>query len=383
MNAGLDYVKKGSFERQVLVVVSDGGDNASAITRAQVLANAQASNAVIYTIALVDPMDDEADPGFLSHLSEMTGGVAFRPKNIGEVEEIFQRVARDIRNMYTLGYVPSSTESAAPRSVRKRRTSSCRSRRAAARPDRSLRFALAARISRAPTKFKAMRADSDRTRRVAEFAASWRSGSPVSSSTVSLRKAWRYQQEAKADVEQMMTVERPPEVTGKLPNVEKPLVPGELIGRVDIPRLKLSAAVAEGDDDKTLGKAVGHLPDTPLPWHQRGNVGLAAHRDGLFRRLEKIRLNDEVRVVTSRGEYHYRVTKTHIVDPDDVWVLAPTATPTITLITCYPFSFVGNAPQRFIVQAELVGEVAGSVLTGSVVPCLKKVSKVKRKVESK
>ena len=72
-------------------------------------------------------------------------------------------------------------------------------------------------------------------------------------------------------------------------------------------------------------------------------------------------------VVTARGEYHYRVKKTHIVDPDDVWVLAPTETPTITLITCYPFSFVGNAPQRFIVQAELVGQVAGSVLTGSVV----------------
>lgn len=180
-------------------------------------------------------------------------------------------------------------------------------------------------------------------------------------------RTWHYQREAKADVEEMITVERPPEVIEKLPDVAKPLAPGELIGRVDIPRLKLSAAVAEGDDDKTLGKAVGHLSDTPLPWDRRGNVGLAAHRDGLFRRLEGIRLNDDVRIVTPRGEYHYRVKKTHIVDPDDVWVLAPTGTPTITLITCYPFSFVGNAPQRFIVQAELVGQVAGSVLTGSVV----------------
>ena len=81
VNAGLDYVQKGGFERQVLIVLSDGGDNASNTTRAQVLANAQASNAVIYTIALVDPMDSEADPGFLSQLSEATGGVAFRPKN--------------------------------------------------------------------------------------------------------------------------------------------------------------------------------------------------------------------------------------------------------------------------------------------------------------
>jgi Ca-activated chloride channel family protein len=109
LNAGLSYVSKGSFERQVLVVVSDGGDNASAATRAHVLANAQASNAVIYTIALVDPMDSEADPGFLSQLSQITGGVAFRPKNTGEIAEIFQRIATDIRNMYTLGYVPASS----------------------------------------------------------------------------------------------------------------------------------------------------------------------------------------------------------------------------------------------------------------------------------
>ncbi len=177
---------------------------------------------------------------------------------------------------------------------------------------------------------------------------------------------WRYQREAKVRVEEMVTIERPPVVKETLPDVS-PLKTGELIGRVDIPRLKLSAAVAEGDDEKTLRKAVGHLPDTPLPWQRRGNVGLAAHRDGLFRPLEKIKMKDEVNVVTSRGEYHYRVTKTQIVNPDDVWVLAPTTTPTITLITCYPFSFVGNAPQRFIVQAELIGHIAGSVLTGAVV----------------
>jgi VWFA-related protein len=112
VHAGLGYVGKGGYERQVLVVVSDGGDNASAISRQQVLAQAQASNAVIYTIALVDPMDSEADPGFLSQLSEITGGVAFRPRRISDVEEIFQRVARDIRNMYTLGYVPSSSAAA-------------------------------------------------------------------------------------------------------------------------------------------------------------------------------------------------------------------------------------------------------------------------------
>ncbi len=117
VNSGLDYVQKGGFERQVLIVLSDGGDNASSTTRAQVLANAQASNAVIYTIALVDPMDTEADPGFLRELSESTGGVAFRPKNAAEVEQILQGVARDIRNMYTIGYVP--TQQPAARRTRK------------------------------------------------------------------------------------------------------------------------------------------------------------------------------------------------------------------------------------------------------------------------
>jgi len=108
VNGGLDYVAKGQFDRQVLVVVSDGGDNASFVTRAQVLANAQASNAVIYTVALVDPLDTEADPGFLSQLAEATGGRAFRPKNVSDVASVLQKISRDIRNMYTLGYVPAS-----------------------------------------------------------------------------------------------------------------------------------------------------------------------------------------------------------------------------------------------------------------------------------
>ena len=178
---------------------------------------------------------------------------------------------------------------------------------------------------------------------------------------------WRYQRAAKSQIERIISVQQPAAVREHAKDIARPPVVGEIIGRIDIPRLHLSAAVAEGDDDKTLGKAVGHLPDTPLPWHRRGNVALAAHRDGLFRALEGIRLNDDIRMFTSHGEFHYRVTKTHIVDPDDVWVIAPTDTPTITLITCYPFAFIGNAPRRFIVQAELVDDLAGSALTGSVV----------------
>lgn len=123
-------------------------------------------------------------------------------------------------------------------------------------------------------------------------------------------------------------------------------------GLLEIPRLGLSAAFAEGDDDATLRKAIGHLPDTPLPW-EPGNAAFAGHRDQQFRPLRGIRDGDEVRLVTARGTYTYRVTDTVIVDPDDVWVLAPSSTGRqLTLITCYPFSYIGHAPHRFVVLAE-------------------------------
>jgi len=181
---------------------------------------------------------------------------------------------------------------------------------------------------------------------------------------------WRYQRAANSEIDRLASTRRA-EPVAAIERDTRPVTPlatGDLIGKVEIPRLGISAAVAEGDDDKTLRKAVGHLPDTPLPWQRSGNVALAAHRDGLFRRLENIRLDDAIRMVTPRGEFEYRVTKTHIVDPGDVWVIAPTAVPTITLITCYPFSFVGNAPRRFIVQAQLVQkDLGGTPLKGSVV----------------
>lgn len=109
---GIEYVRKGGHERQVLVVISDGGDNASAATRDRVIANAQASNAVIYTVALIGPLDTDADPGFLRQLSESTGGMAFRPKNAEEIADALQKVASDIRSMYTIGYVPSEVSPA-------------------------------------------------------------------------------------------------------------------------------------------------------------------------------------------------------------------------------------------------------------------------------
>jgi Ca-activated chloride channel family protein len=108
VNAGLRYLNRGTYERKVLLLVSDGGDNASSITRQQVLANAQASNAVIYTVGVIDPLETEADPGFLRRLSDASGGQWFEPHSVADVAKVLQTIAHDIRNMYTLGYVPAS-----------------------------------------------------------------------------------------------------------------------------------------------------------------------------------------------------------------------------------------------------------------------------------
>lgn len=125
---------------------------------------------------------------------------------------------------------------------------------------------------------------------------------------------------------------------------------GEVVGRIEIPRLRVSAVVKAGSDARTLQLAVGHIPGTALPG-EPGNVGLAGHRDTFFRRLRDIRADDEIRVTTPDGVYAYRVERTVVVEPADVWVLDPTEEPTLTLVTCYPFTFVGSAPQRFIVRA--------------------------------
>jgi sortase A len=140
------------------------------------------------------------------------------------------------------------------------------------------------------------------------------------------------------------------------PKPSKPALPltmplGEPIGTLKVPRLGLSAVVAEGDDKPVLDDAAGHLPDTALPWND-GNAAVAAHRDGLFRPLKGIRIGDILRFETVHGDFEYRVKETYIVEPDDIWVLNPTLEPTLTLISCYPFNFIGHAPKRFIVKAE-------------------------------
>jgi sortase A len=126
-----------------------------------------------------------------------------------------------------------------------------------------------------------------------------------------------------------------------------------LIGRLEIQRLGLSVMVTEGDDHRTLRRAVGHIPGTALPG-QIGNIALTGHRDTFFRPLRNIRIDDIVTLSTLQGAFRYRVLATQVVSPDHVSVLDPGRNETLTLITCHPFYFVGAAPNRFIVRAERI-----------------------------
>jgi Ca-activated chloride channel family protein len=108
IRSGLTYVAKGSHPRRVLVLVGDGGDNASTATYDQVLKEAQASNAAIYTVGVIDPLEREADPGLLRRLAQATGGASHFPRHVNDVEDVLREIARDIRHSYTLGYVSSN-----------------------------------------------------------------------------------------------------------------------------------------------------------------------------------------------------------------------------------------------------------------------------------
>jgi sortase A len=124
------------------------------------------------------------------------------------------------------------------------------------------------------------------------------------------------------------------------------------IGVLKIPRLGLTVPVLEGTDEFTLNRGVGHVAGTALPG-ERGNVAIAGHRDGFFRVLKDVTAGDRIRLVTLWQTVDYTVQETRIVEPEDVRVLEPTGTPVLTLLTCYPFYYVGSAPKRFVVRAGL------------------------------
>ena len=119
-----------------------------------------------------------------------------------------------------------------------------------------------------------------------------------------------------------------------------------------IPTIELEVPVITGTDELTLNRAVGRIPGTARV-EADGNLGIAGHRDGFFRGLKDVGPGDHIELVTLGGTRRYEISDIWIVDPDDVSVLAPTVSPSLTLVTCYPFYFVGHAPQRYIVRAVL------------------------------
>jgi sortase A len=122
---------------------------------------------------------------------------------------------------------------------------------------------------------------------------------------------------------------------------------------MEISRLGMSIVILEGTSSRTLRLGVGHIAGTAFPG-EPGNIGIAGHRDSYFRALKDIRSGDEISIQTATGLSRYQVDRVQMLEPSDIAVLAPTAIPGITLVTCYPFYFVGPAPQRFVVHAHHV-----------------------------
>lgn len=155
-----------------------------------------------------------------------------------------------------------------------------------------------------------------------------------------------YQASAKRSLENQIQREKEPhEIQPK-----SAIKPGDVLGRLDIPRLGLSVAVLEGTGSRMLRRGTGHIEGTPLPG-EAGNSGIAGHRDTFFRGLKDIRKNDEIQLQTATELSRYEVDWIRVVSPDDISVLSPTSESTLTLVTCYPFYFLGSAPKRFVVRA--------------------------------
>ena len=138
---------------------------------------------------------------------------------------------------------------------------------------------------------------------------------------------------------------------GRASTAVAPAIP--FVGKLEIPTLALTALVVDGVDAKTLSRAVGRIPSSSLPG-EAGDVALAGHRDSDFRSLGKLERGDPLILRTAYGEFHYEVESIRIVTPQRVDVLTPTDHPTLTLVTCYPFHYVGPAPLRYVVRAREV-----------------------------
>jgi len=133
-----------------------------------------------------------------------------------------------------------------------------------------------------------------------------------------------------------------------------------VFGRIEIPRLGISALIAEGTEPAQLSRSVGHIVSSVFPG-QPGNCALAGHRDSFLSGLGGVRQNDVIRIETLQDTYTYAVEWGTVVEPNRVDVLEATESPSLTLVTCYPFRAVGTAPERFVVRARLIEPMAGAM----------------------
>lgn len=170
----------------------------------------------------------------------------------------------------------------------------------------------------------------------------------VDSSVYQAYQTWRFEQALSAPTPLAPNIVS--SSRGSAENLLRAARAGSPLGRIEIGSIGLAVMLLEGTDDRTLRRAVGHIPGTSLPG-QQGNVAIAGHRDTFFRGLRNVRKGDEIELTTLNGFYRYRVDFTKVVEPGDVEVLSDSDDPTLTLVTCYPFQFVGSAPKRFIVRA--------------------------------
>ncbi|HWC99208.1 MAG TPA: class D sortase [Candidatus Sulfopaludibacter sp.] len=144
------------------------------------------------------------------------------------------------------------------------------------------------------------------------------------------------------------------------PSVQpQPLRRGDEVGKLVFPRLGAAFYVVEGDQDDELRRGPGHLRGSAMPG-ESGNCIIAGHRDTHFRVLQDIRQGDDLLVETKSGQYLYRVQRTRVVSADNTGPLQPTTRAELNLITCFPFSYVGSAPKRFVVEALLAAKVSAS-----------------------
>jgi len=169
-----------------------------------------------------------------------------------------------------------------------------------------------------------------------------------------LYESWKFDHEKVEDVRPVPAkhVALPAVLPDPDRGVAKSLLDGEggVLGRISIPRLHLSAIVEEGVDEATLSRAVGHIPGTALPG-EIGNMGIAGHRDTFFQKLKDLQPHDEIDFTTHSGRYRYTVDGLTVVEPSDVSVLASKGGKVLTIVTCFPFHYIGAAPRRFIVHA--------------------------------